>query len=364
MWNTVFKDVVGMVLGYDFEFEKHQGYFVLVSQSSIWVPTIVPAAPAKVNPEPAPMALTEVMALHDLTVGNLSSASVTLAFRSDGVGKGTIQYGTDPNLTTPEELTIERPSSAHWIQLDGLQAESQYYARVKVVGLKSTEVTSPVLAFRTTPTSSGQPRVIYGQILDIDGSAKDGELIQLTVRESKIASGSLLAISDQDGYWHLDLGNLKNTEGGTWQCQPEQLVQVSILGRKQPALAGLLSAAAIQNLGTIRFQQDISGEVTTDLIPIHSGLGQNYPNPFNPETWIPYQISRASQVKVSIYNQRGDLVRHLDLGLKLAGYYTRRDQALYWDGRNDWGEVVSSGVYFYHLLAGQQSEIKKMIVVR
>ena len=141
-------------------------------------------------------------------------------------------------------------------------------------------------------------------------------------------------------------------------------MQVSILGQKQPSLAGPLSASSIQNLGTIRLQQDISGEVTTDLIPLHSGLGQNYPNPFNPETWIPYQINRDSQVKFSIYSQRGDLVRHLDLGSKLAGYYTSRDQAIYWDGRNNRGEAISSGVYFYHLLAGQQSEIKKMIVAR
>ena len=105
-------------------------------------------------------------------------------------------------------------------------------------------------------------------------------------------------------------------------------------------------------------------EILSSIKPAETVLMANYPNPFNPETWIPYQIRQASQVRVSIYNQSGDLVRRLDLGLKPAGYYTRRDQALYWDGRNDWGEAVSSGVYFYHLVAGQQSEIKKMIVIR
>ena len=366
VWQSVFKTDSGSVLGDDFVFDRLQGYFIQVGSASSWTPTLILTAPEAVEPELPPLALTSVSRIHHLTIGNLSSASATLAFRSNGVGRATIEYGTDPNLTEPEVLIVETPSSAHCIQLKGLNSQSQYYARAKVLGLKSTAVTSPVTTFRTTPTSIGQPTVIYGQILDIDGSAKNGELVQLTVSEPETISSSqpLLAISDLNGYWHLDLGNLKNREGKSWHSQPEQLVQVSILGRKQPALTGLLSEATTQNLGMIRFQQDIAGDITTDLMPVRSGLGQNYPNPFNPETWIPYQIRWASQVKVSIYNQGGDLVRRLDLGLKPAGYYTRRDQALYWDGRNDRGEAVSSGVYFYHLVAGQQSEIKKMIVIR
>ena len=128
MWNPVFKDVTGILLGHDFEFENQQGYFVLVSQSTTWVPTVMPAAPAKALAEEQVSALTGVTAIQDLTVGNLSSASVTLAFRSDGVGRTTIEYGTDPNLTELEVLVVETPSSAHYIQLKGLHSQSQYYA--------------------------------------------------------------------------------------------------------------------------------------------------------------------------------------------------------------------------------------------
>ena len=99
-------------------------------------------------------------------------------------------------------------------------------------------------------------------------------------------------------------------------------------------------------------------------MPLASGLGQNYPNPFNPETWIPYQIREEAEVGIAIYNARGDLIRNFNLGLKPVGYYTTSDKSVYWDGRNNGGEDVASGIYFYRLIAGSQTEIKKMIIIR
>ncbi len=94
-------------------------------------------------------------------------------------------------------------------------------------------------------------------------------------------------------------------------------------------------------------------------------LLQNYPNPFNPETWIPYQLAEESEVKVRIYGMGGKLIRQLNLGYKPAGFYLNREKAAYWDGRrDDSGESVASGVYFYTFQAGDFTETKKMIVVR
>ena len=90
----------------------------------------------------------------------------------------------------------------------------------------------------------------------------------------------------------------------------------------------------------------------------------NYPNPFNPETWIPYQLAEAAHVQIRIYDVVGHLVRELDLGSKLAGSYLSKPQAAYWDGDNDMGEEVSSGVYFYTLEAGDYRRTRQMIVVR
>jgi hypothetical protein len=93
-------------------------------------------------------------------------------------------------------------------------------------------------------------------------------------------------------------------------------------------------------------------------------LGQNRPNPFNPETWIPYQLPETAVVTVQIYSLDGRLVRHLNLGLKPAGVYQTKERSVYWDGRNESGERVSSGVYFYRLTAGPWSQTKRMLLIK
>ena len=90
----------------------------------------------------------------------------------------------------------------------------------------------------------------------------------------------------------------------------------------------------------------------------------NYPNPFNPDTWIPYQLSEGSTVTVKIYDVTGSLIRTVNVGHKSVGYYLTRERAVYWDGRNEKGERVSSGVYFYTLSAGDYTETRRMVVVK
>jgi hypothetical protein len=99
-------------------------------------------------------------------------------------------------------------------------------------------------------------------------------------------------------------------------------------------------------------------------IPKKSLLLQNYPNPFNPETWIPYQIREPAEVLIRIYDSTGQLVRTLDLGQQAAGFYLGRSRAAYWDGHNDAGEKVASGVYFYQLRTGDFSATRRMLVVK
>jgi hypothetical protein len=100
------------------------------------------------------------------------------------------------------------------------------------------------------------------------------------------------------------------------------------------------------------------------IIPASTELLQNYPNPFNPETWIPYKLSEPAEVELRIYSSSGRLIRTLELGQQKPGTYTDRERAMYWDGKDENGEYVSSGVYFYHLLAGESVSVKKMAVIR
>ena len=98
------------------------------------------------------------------------------------------------------------------------------------------------------------------------------------------------------------------------------------------------------------------------LTPNATALLPNYPNPFNPETWIPYQLAEDTDVTLTIYDTGGIIVRRLDIGHRLAGYYADRGRAAYWNGYNDFGEKVASGVYFYHLSAGNYSAARKMLI--
>ena len=90
----------------------------------------------------------------------------------------------------------------------------------------------------------------------------------------------------------------------------------------------------------------------------------NYPNPFNPETWIPYQLAEAADVRVKIYDVGGRLVRTIPVGFKTVGYYLTRERAAYWDGRNEIGESVSSGVYFIQFVAGEFAVTQRVVVVK
>lgn len=105
-----------------------------------------------------------------------------------------------------------------------------------------------------------------------------------------------------------------------------------------------------------------------DKLPITWGkvksdrLYQNYPNPFNPDTWIPYQLAEYVDIVIRIYNGSGQLIKTLDLGNKPAGFYTARDKAAYWDGKNEAGEEVASGTYFYSIKAGDFAATMKMVV--
>ena len=118
--------------------------------------------------------------------------------------------------------------------------------------------------------------------------------------------------------------------------------------------------------GSLAFRQGIANlkRLLAALIPDKTVLLPNYPNPFNPETWIPYHLAYATDVTLTIYSTKGTMVRQLELGHQKAGYYTDRTKAAYWDGCNNLGEPVASGIYFYELRANDHSATRKMMVLK
>ena len=118
-----------------------------------------------------------------------------------------------------------------------------------------------------------------------------------------------------------------------------------------------------------RIQIDKPGEIreidiSYNEMPRFSDLLQNYPNPFNPDTWIPYQLVEDADVNIRIYNVVGQLVRALHLGHKSTGFYVSKHRSAYWDGKNEAGEEISSGVYFYTIQAGKYVATRKMLMLK
>ncbi|MYA69368.1 T9SS type A sorting domain-containing protein [Candidatus Poribacteria bacterium] len=98
--------------------------------------------------------------------------------------------------------------------------------------------------------------------------------------------------------------------------------------------------------------------------PLQTKLYPSYPNPFNPETWIPYQLAEDTEIAIRIYNTEGKTVRTLFAGHQASGYYLDRSRAAHWDGRNELGEQVASGVYICELTTPTFKQTKRLVVLK
>ena len=159
---------------------------------------------------------------------------------------------------------------------------------------------------------------------------------------------------------------------------PQNALSSSIAYRN--VAAALADARHLTETGTTRLGKELTvlKELLTLIaemvaIPEKTALLPNYPNPFNPETWIPYHLATEADVTVTIYNVQGSTVRTLVLGHQPAGVYESQGRAAYWDGRNQLGEHVASGVYFYTLstestrdsvTAGDFTATRKLLITK
>ncbi len=100
-------------------------------------------------------------------------------------------------------------------------------------------------------------------------------------------------------------------------------------------------------------------EEDVSQLPKEFDLNQNYPNPFNPTTVIEYALPKTAQVKIQVYNILGQKVRSLVDEPQEPGYKT-----IYWDGKDDSGREISSGIYFYRIVAGNFVKCKKMALLK
>jgi hypothetical protein len=104
---------------------------------------------------------------------------------------------------------------------------------------------------------------------------------------------------------------------------------------------------------------EVAGPTAAGATPRSNQLMANYPNPFNPSTTIRYELAARTKVELKVYDVSGAVVRTLVNEVKSAGAYS-----LAWNGRDDHGQPVSSGVYFYRMIAGDFSDVRKMTLLK
>ena len=178
--------------------------------------------------------------------------------------------------------------------------------------------------------------------------------VSVTVKQVVKINGGESQTLTANGLWDLSKDVLAAPI-----AQPSALTDWSPFQLLSPhAQQGLLQLSELVNSLT----RSTSATRETQPVPEKTSLLANYPNPFNPETWIPYQLSKAADVTLTLYDIQGRVVRHLDLGHQRAGMYHSRNRAAYWDGRNAQGEPVASGVYFYTLKTGDFTATRKMLI--
>ena len=90
----------------------------------------------------------------------------------------------------------------------------------------------------------------------------------------------------------------------------------------------------------------------------------SYPNPFNPETWIPFETAKDTNVTIQIFNHSGNLIRTLALGIDESGFSHLQRPACYWNGKSNQNEAVSSGTYFYTIQANHFTATRKMVILK
>ena len=207
------------------------------------------------------------------------------------------------------------------------------------------------------PVTGGQESIVASTETPLTEATLDGSVVTLTL------SGRKYARSNFDIRDAVTVSGINSVTIPWHQPRRESDTQITI---------ELEFDGNINTDGTLTFTvgagaiAGYNGSALTAQITVtairENALLANFPNPFNPETWIPYQLAKPTEVTITIYAVNGQAVRTLALGHQPAGIYQNRSRAAHWDGKNEFGESVASGVYFYTLTAGNFSATRKMLI--
>ena len=198
-----------------------------------------------------------------------------------------------------------------------------------------------------------------------NGSVNVNDLVEVARNYGRTVAGGANRNADVNGDGKVDINDLNEVARALDAraapgLSPEKAADLPFTAKDVQGWIRDAKAAGIDAHDITVLEQLLAAVTRTP--PKKTFLLANYPNPFNPETWIPYQLSEAAEVTVTIHASDGKLVHTLELGQLPAGLYRTKGRAAYWDGRNALNEPVASGVYFYTLTAGDFTATRKMLI--
>ena len=149
-------------------------------------------------------------------------------------------------------------------------------------------------------------------------------------------------------------------DAGTWGLKgPPSAVKENFVS---DFIQSYIKRYGIENLKNAN--ADIPLPAPASDAPVKNALGPPFPSIANPETWFPFQLSRPSEVTITIHNASGQLVKTLNLGYKQSGHYLNKAKAACWNGKNERGERVASGIYFYTMQTRNFTATGKVVILK
>ena len=259
------------------------------------------------------------------------------------------ERGTDNNCSTAVTITVEE-TAADPLDVNG-DGQVTVMDLVAVALFYGTQVSAGIGSLPVDVNADGVVNILDLTAVAQRIDAAGGSIHGLSLEEVEAA---LLAVIDQ----MADIEAIAEAPIGA--STPQHVLPKGVYNNVADALTDARHFAT----GDVHAMLKGLLQALTELgaIPETTALLPNYPNPFNPETWIPYQLAKPTEVTITIYAANGQVVRTLALGHQPAGIYQTRSRAAYWDGRNAFGEPVASGVYFYTITAGDFTATRKMLI--
>ena len=200
---------------------------------------------------------------------------------------------------------------------------------------------------------------VYGALVDeVTGLPRDGFRVTVKNLSTRETLHTLSGSDSPEGEYSVTFVDFALRRAGRMGDMLEITVQTP------SPLIGIQRLRRIVSTDDVRTSQIRLPALIAYEIPTETELLANYPNPFNPETWIPYRLAEDALVTLTIFDMTGAVVRTIEVGHQPAAAYESRDKAIYWDGRNAFGERVASGIYFYRFTANGSSSTRKMLIVK